>query len=196
MNVPKPFRFEVDAKIVLKVLNVLYTYYLHRLFACISYTEIRTIIIPQLSLPKRLVNWWLDREIVWSRWRHIPHHLQVEPKKRTTDAASPFLLSKLFDSHAHYLFIFCFYFIISQLTNTNLNTLFFKTKVDPSSLNYCILSRLWRTNVVHANALSYVIHLIKGSQKARIKHFDMRPYNTVLLTVYAWAYAPLNPPRC
>ncbi len=33
MNVPKPFRFEVDPKIVLKILNVLCTYYLHRLFA-------------------------------------------------------------------------------------------------------------------------------------------------------------------
>ena len=33
MNVPKPLRFEVDPKTVLKILNVLCTYYLHRLFA-------------------------------------------------------------------------------------------------------------------------------------------------------------------
>ncbi len=33
MNVPKPLRFEVDPKTVLKILNVLCTYYLHRLIA-------------------------------------------------------------------------------------------------------------------------------------------------------------------
>ena len=32
-------------------------------------------IIPQLSLRKRLVNWQRDREVVWSWWRHVPHHL-------------------------------------------------------------------------------------------------------------------------
>ena len=31
-------------------------------------------IIPQLSLRKRLVNWKF--EVVWSRWRHVPHHLE------------------------------------------------------------------------------------------------------------------------
>ena len=53
MNDPKPLRFEADPMTVLKILNVLYTHYLHILFACISYTETRTI----SNLRKRLVNW-------------------------------------------------------------------------------------------------------------------------------------------
>ncbi len=36
MDVPKPLRFEVDPKTVLKIMNVLYTYYLHRRIAVVS----------------------------------------------------------------------------------------------------------------------------------------------------------------
>ncbi len=65
-------------KTVLKILNVLYTYYLHRLFANFRMNIVYRdtyYIIPQPSLGKRLVNWRQDCEVVWSRWRHVPHHL-------------------------------------------------------------------------------------------------------------------------
>ncbi len=66
MNVPKPLRFEVDTETILKILNVLCTIYT-RLFTYPSYTETRTVMIPQPSLRKRLVNWQGDREVVFSR---------------------------------------------------------------------------------------------------------------------------------
>ena len=39
--------------------------------------------IPQPSLRKRLVNWRRDREIVWSRWCHVPHQRRDRKKSST-----------------------------------------------------------------------------------------------------------------
>ena len=52
------------------------------------------LFIPQPSLRKRLVYWRRDLRVVWSRWRHVPHHLEYNSlQKKMSCPLRPFSAS-------------------------------------------------------------------------------------------------------
>ena len=76
MNVPKPLTLEVEPKTVRSkdiecFIRTIYT------DCSRAYRILRHVLSFRslASLRKRLVNWRRDREVVWSRCHHVPHHL-------------------------------------------------------------------------------------------------------------------------